>query len=50
MPEGIVSRILRLPGYGAYAWEADEVTGVLWLSIRQTGTCLYQEGGGMTRW
>src|SRR2546426_4559870 len=36
MPEGIVSRILRLPGYGAYAWDADEGTGVLWLSIRQT--------------
>jgi hypothetical protein len=24
MPEEIVARILRLPGYGVYAWEADE--------------------------
>lgn len=46
MPEGIVSRILRLPGYGAYAWEADEVTGVLWLSIRQTTATPYYVCGG----
>jgi hypothetical protein len=24
MPAEIVARILRLPGYGVYAWEADE--------------------------
>ena len=46
MPEGIVSRILRLPGYGAYRWEADEVTGVLWLSIRQTTATPYYVCGG----
>lgn len=46
MPEAIVSRILRLPGYGAYAWEADEVTGVLWLSIRQTTATPYYVCGG----
>src|SRR3989442_551778 len=36
MPEAIVTRILRLPGYGAYAWEADEATNTLTLAIRQT--------------
>ena len=36
MPEEIVSRILRLPGYGVYAWEAEEETGTLTLWIRQT--------------
>jgi transposase len=36
MPEEIVSRILRLPGYGVYAWEAEELTGTLTLWIRQT--------------
>ena len=37
MPEEIVARILRLPGYGVYAWEADEAANTLTLSIRQTG-------------
>jgi len=36
MPEEIVSRILRLPGYGIYAWETDEAANTLTLSIRQT--------------
>ncbi len=29
MPEEIVTRILRLPGYGVSTWEADEATGTL---------------------
>jgi transposase len=37
MPEEIVARILRLPGYGVYAWEADEAANTLTLSIRPTG-------------
>ncbi len=37
MPEEIVSRILRLPGYGIYGWETDEAANQLTLSIRQTG-------------
>jgi hypothetical protein len=36
MPEEIVPRVLRLPGYGVYAWEAEEVTNTLQLRIRQT--------------
>ena len=36
MPEEIVARILRLPGYGVYAWEADESANTLTLAIRQT--------------
>jgi hypothetical protein len=36
MPEEIVSGILRGPGYGVYAWEIEEATSTLWLSIRQT--------------
>jgi hypothetical protein len=36
MPEEIVTRILRLPGYGVYAWEADEATDTLILAIWQT--------------
>jgi hypothetical protein len=36
MPEEIVSRILRLPGYGISGWELDEATNTLTLSIRQT--------------
>lgn len=36
MPEEIVSRILRLPGYGVYTWEADERANMLTLWIRQT--------------
>src|SRR5262245_29065761 len=34
MPEGIVTRVLRLPGYGIYAWEADELVNTLTLWIR----------------
>jgi transposase len=37
MPEEIVARILRLPGYGVYAWAADEAANTLTLSIRPTG-------------
>jgi transposase len=37
MPEEIVARILRLPGYGVYAWEADEAANTLMLAIRPTG-------------
>jgi transposase len=37
MPEEIVARILRLPGYGVYAWDTDEAANTLTLSIRQTG-------------
>ena len=37
MPEEIVARILRLAGYGVYAWDADEAANTLTLSIRQTG-------------
>jgi transposase len=36
MPEEIVTRILRLPGYGVYAWEADETRSRLTLAIRAT--------------
>ena len=37
MPKEIVPRILRLPGYGVYAWEAEELTATLRLWIRQRG-------------
>jgi transposase len=37
MPEEIVARILRLPGYGVYAWDADEGANTLTLAIRPTG-------------
>ena len=36
MPEEIVTRILRLPGYGVYAWEADEARNTLTLAVRQS--------------
>jgi len=36
MPEEIISRILRLPGYGVYAWEAEDSASILTLWIRQT--------------
>src|SRR5713226_4613334 len=46
MPEKIVSRILRLPGYGIYAWDTDEAANTLTLSIRQTaGEPSYVCGG-----
>ncbi len=37
MPEGIVGRILRLTGYGAYRWECDEKGSVLTIWVRQVG-------------
>jgi len=37
MPEEIVTRILRLPGYGVSTWEADDATGTLTLWVHQTG-------------
>ncbi len=37
MPEAIVTRILRLPGYGVTTWEADDEAGTLTLWVRQTG-------------
>jgi transposase len=46
MPEEIVTRILRLPGYGVYAWEADEETSTLTLAIRQTAREPYYVCGG----
>src|SRR5216683_3249456 len=46
MPEKIVSRILRLPGYGIYAWETDEAANTLTLSIRQTAGEPYYICGG----
>jgi len=46
MPEEIVTRILRLPGYGIYAWDADEATNTLTLSIRQTAEEPYYVCGG----
>src|SRR5712691_318875 len=46
MPEEIVSRLLRVPGYGVYAWELEESTGTLWLSIRQTAATPYYVCGG----
>jgi transposase len=46
MPEAIVSRILRLPGYGVYACDADETAGTLWLWVRQTTPEPYYVCGG----
>jgi transposase len=46
MPEEIVTRILRLPGYGVYAWETDEATNTLTLAIRQTAREPYYVCGG----
>jgi len=37
MPDAIVTRVLRLPGYGVYAYQADETTSTLYLWIRQAG-------------
>ena len=36
MPEEILSRILRLPGYRVYAWETEGATSILRLWIRPT--------------
>jgi transposase len=41
MPDAIVSRVLRLPGYEVYAYEADETTSRLELRIRQRGATPY---------
>ncbi len=46
MPEEIVSRILRLPGYGVAGWETDEAANTLTLSIRQTAREAYYVCGG----
>jgi transposase len=46
MPEEIVSRILRLPGYGVVGWELDEDANTLTLSIRQTAAEPYYVCGG----
>jgi transposase len=37
MPEDIVGRILRLPGYGAYQWQFDEAASTLSIWARQVG-------------
>src|SRR5437867_4181645 len=37
MPDAIVSRILRLPGYGVYTWKAEDSANCLRLWIRPTG-------------
>ncbi len=46
MPEVMVSRILRLPGYGVYACAADETVGTLTLWVRQTVAEPYYVCGG----
>jgi len=46
MPEEIVTRILRLPGYGVYSWEVDEAANTLTLAIRQTAEEPYYVCGG----
>jgi transposase len=38
MPEEIVGRILRLPGYAAYQWELDETTSTLTIWLRQSAS------------
>ena len=45
MPEAIVARILRLPGYGVYAWEVEDAASILRLWVRQTGEPAYLCGG-----
>jgi transposase len=46
MPDAIVARILGLPGYGVYAWEAEEAASSLRLWVRPTGEPAYVCGGG----
>jgi len=41
MPDAIVTRVLRLPGYGVYASQAEETTSTLYLWIRQTAPTPY---------
>jgi transposase len=38
MPEEIVGRILRLPGYGAYGWQCDELASTFTIWVRQVGS------------
>jgi hypothetical protein len=45
MPEAIVSRILRLPGYGVSTWTADEARSTLTLWVRQTARTPYYACG-----
>jgi len=45
MPDAIVARVLRLPGYGVYAWEAEEAARILRLWVRPTGEPAYVCGG-----
>src|SRR5712691_8128702 len=46
MPEAIVTRLLRLAGYAAYAHEIDEITNRLTLWVRQAATEPYYACGG----
>src|SRR5262245_11363841 len=46
MPEEIGTRILRLPGYGSYQWEADDAVNTLTLWMRQTAREPYYICGG----
>ena len=46
MPEEIVARILRLPGYGIAGWEIDEGANTLTLAIHQTAPEPYYVCGG----
>jgi transposase len=49
MPDAIVSRVLRLPGYGVYAWEAEDATGILRLWVRPGEPAYVCGGCGQTR-
>jgi hypothetical protein len=46
MPEAIVTRILRLAGYAAYAYELEEATSRLTLWVRQMAAEPYYACGG----
>jgi len=46
MPDEIVTRILRLPGYGIYRWDADDAVNRLTVWIRQTAREPYYVCGG----
>jgi hypothetical protein len=46
MPEAIVTRILRLAGYAAYAHELEETTSRLTLWVRQMADAPYYACGG----
>jgi transposase len=45
VPEDIVGRILRLPGYGVFQSDFDEVTSTALLHVRQVAPPLYTYGG-----